>query len=86
MRSIRENLVLEYLSNVNFRQEDWSLSKIKADMKRFLGEEPAIDIAWEKDVVINEGSNESKEIEKVGSVKVIFTDDNDKFKKIEIKI
>ena len=85
--SIKEDLVRKYLvNNVDFKSKDWSLSKIKEEMKKFLGEEPAIDIRWDKDVMINEVSGEAKEFEKLTKVTVIFTDDNNKFKKIEIMV
>lgn len=85
--SIREDLVRKYLlNNVDFKSENWSLTTIKNEMKKFLGEEPAIDVRWQKDVMLNETTGESKEIEKVGKVTIIFTDDNDQFKKIELVV
>ena len=56
---MKENLVRDYMSAINFKTDDWSLSKIKEDLRKFLGEEPAI---------------------------VVFTDTNDKFKKIEFLV
>ena len=83
MESLKEQAIKQYLSNVDFRGDDWSLKKIKEDMRKFLGEEPGIDVLWEKDVMINEDTMESKEIEKVGKVSVVFFDLDEKFKKIE---
>jgi len=57
--------------------------KIKEDMRRFLGEEPAISIDYIKDAMINEDGSGSKEIEVVSKVTIVFTDLDDRIKKIE---
>jgi hypothetical protein len=53
-------------------------------MKKFLGERPSLDIQYQKDVMVNEVSGESKEIEKLVKVSVVYTDTDDKIKKFEI--
>lgn len=82
MNSLKEIAIKDYISNVDFKG-DWSLSKIKEDMRRFLGEEPGIDIIYKKDVMVNEVSGEAKEFVDVNKVQIIFTDTDDKFKKLE---
>jgi len=52
-------------------------------MRRFLGEEPGIDVIYKKDVMVNEVSGEAKEFVDVDKIQIIFTDTDDKFKKIE---
>lgn len=75
--------IRDYISNINFRSDDWRLSKIKEDMRRFLGEEPGIDIIYKKDVMLNEFTGEAKEFKDIEKVQIVFTDTDDKFKKIE---
>jgi hypothetical protein len=82
MNSLKEISIKDYISNVDFNG-DWSLSKIKEDMRKFLGEEPGIDIVYKKDVMVNEVSGESKEFSAVNKVQIVFTDTDDKFKKLE---
>ena len=53
-------------------------------MRRFLGEEPAIDVVYKKDVMVNEFTGEAKEIKEVERINVIFTDLDNQYKKIEI--
>ena len=60
--SMKENLIREYLIKVDFNRDDWSLSRIKQDMRTFLGEEPGIDIIYKKDVILNEVKGEAEEI------------------------
>jgi hypothetical protein len=50
-------------------------------MRKFLGEVPAIDIIYKKDVMINEVTGKAKEIVDIEKVQIIFLDLDDKFKK-----
>ena len=82
MESMKEHIISDYiLHKVNFKK-DWSLKQIKEDLKKMLGEEPALKINYEKDAILNEVSGESKEIKKIKSVDVIFTDEYEKIKTI----
>lgn len=83
---MKENAIRDYISRIDFKSDDWSIYKIKEDMRRFLGEEPAIDIIYKKDVMINEINGEAKEFMGVNKVKIVFTDLDDKMKKIEFMI
>jgi hypothetical protein len=55
-------------------------------MRTFLGEEPGIDIIYKKDVILNEVRGEAEEIKKVEKISIVFTDLDDKFKKLEFLI
>lgn len=83
MNSLKEMSIREYISKINFKTDDWKLSKIKEDMRRFLGEEPGIDVIYKKDVMVNEVTGEAKEFKDISRIQIIFTDTDDKFKKIE---
>jgi len=86
MNSLKEISIRDYISKINFKSDDWKISQITEDMKRFLGEEPGIDIIYKKDLMINEFTGEAKEFKKIDKVQIVFTDLNDKFKKIEFVI
>jgi hypothetical protein len=81
--TLKESAIREYLSTIDFKKDDWSISKIKEDMRRFLGEEPGIDIVYKKDVMVNEFTGEAKEFKDIDKVEIIFTDTDDKFKKLQ---
>jgi hypothetical protein len=83
MSSMKEIAIRDYISKINFKQDDWKLSQLKEDMRKFLGEEPGIDVIYKKDVMVNEVSGEAKEFVDVDKIQIIFTDTDDKFKKIE---
>jgi hypothetical protein len=86
MNSLKEASIREYISNIDFKNDDWKLSKIKEDMRRFLGEEPGIDIIYKKDVMLNEDSQEAVEVKEVDKIQIVFTDLDDRFKKIEFLV
>ncbi len=86
MKSLKEISIIDYISKINFKTDDWRISQIKEDMRRFLGEEPGIDVIYKKDVMVNEFTGEAKEFKKIDKVQIVFTDLNDKFKKIEFVI
>ena len=80
---MKEHSIREYISKIDFKSDDWKLSKIKEDLRRFLGEEPGIDIVYKKDVMINEFTGEAKEFKDIDKVCIVFTDTDDKFRKLE---
>ena len=84
--TLKESSIKEYISHIDFKSDEWSLSKIKQDMRRFLGEEPAIDVIYKKDVLINEHTQEAKEIRKIDKVQIVFYDTDEKFKKLEFLV
>jgi hypothetical protein len=84
MQSLKELAMREYLSKINWKTDNWSYVRIEEDMKKFLGERPTLDVQYQKDVMVNEVSGESKEIEKLVKVSVVYTDTDDKIKKFEI--
>ena len=85
MNSLKEMAIKDYISNIDFNG-DWKLSKIKEDMRKFLGEEPGIDIIYKKDVMVNEVSGEAKEFVGVNKIQIVFTDTDEKFKKLEFVV
>ena len=86
MSSLKEISIREYISKIDFKSDDWKLSQIKEDMRRFLGEEPGIDILYKKDVMINEVTGKAQEFKDIDRIQIIFTDTDDRFKKIEFII
>ena len=83
MSSMKEMAIREYISKIDFKKDDWKLSQIKEDMRKFLGEEPEVDVIYKKDVMVNEFTGESKEFLDIDKIQIVFTDTDDKFKKLE---
>jgi len=84
MYSLKEIAIREYISKIDWKRDNWSYQVIEEDMKRFLGERPTLDVQYQKDVMVNEVSGESKEFNRLTKVSVIYTDTDDRIKKFEI--
>lgn len=85
MYSMKEQAIRQYISKIDWKRDNWNYAVIEEQMGKFLGERPALDISYEKDVMVNEVSGESKEFQRLTKVSIIFTD-NDLPKKIEILV
>lgn len=85
MYSLKETSIRQYISQIDWKT-NWNYQVIEEEMRRFLGERPSLDIRWKKDVMVNEFTGESKEISKIEKICVIFTDTDDKIKKLEFII
>jgi hypothetical protein len=83
---MKEMAIRDYISKIDFKHDDWKISEIKENMRRFLGEEPGIEVVYKKDVMVNEVSGESKEFVDVDKIQIVFTDTDDKFKKLEFLV
>ena len=86
MYSLKETAIREYISKIDWKRDNWSYQRIEEDMKRFLGERPTLDVQYQKDVMVNEVSGESKEFNKLTKVSVIYTDTDDRIKSLTIMI
>ncbi len=83
--TLKESAIRDYISKIDFKRDDWKLSQLKEDMRKFLGEEPGVDIVYKKDVMVTE-SGKSKEFVDIDKVQIVFYDTDDRFKKIEFVI
>jgi hypothetical protein len=86
MNSMKADLIRKYMSDIDFRKEDWSIHTMAQEMRKFLGEVPSVDVGYRKDVMVTELTGTSKEIKVVDRVSVVFTDTDDRIKKIEFKV
>lgn len=84
--TLKESAIRNYISNIDFKRDDWKLSDIKRDMRTFLGEEPGIDIIYKKDVLINEATMKAEEFVNIDKIEIVYYDTDDKFKKLEFKV
>jgi hypothetical protein len=85
MASMRESAIRNYLSNIDFNK-DWSYEIIEQEIQTIVGERPSMDVKYRKDVMLLEGSNRSKEITKLEEVSIVYTDLDNKIKRIKILI
>jgi predicted RNA-binding protein Jag len=84
MDSLKEKAIKDYLAQVDFKRDNWNYQVIEEEMRKFLGERPSLEAHYKKDVILNEDSGKSQEITKLESISVVFTDLDEKIKKIKI--
>lgn len=83
----KERIISEYLSNVDFVGGDWSYKKIQEDLRNLIGEAPAVNVNYKKDVSLNELNSEATEVTVIDTIDVVFSPDLDnKFKKLTFKV
>jgi hypothetical protein len=81
---IKEEIIRDYISNVNFKSDKFSVIVMKEDLKRLLKEEPGIHIGWEKNKSMNEKTGQVVVVEKVGTVTVAFSDGDNAYGKPKV--
>ena len=69
---IKKNQITEYLANYNYNKI--SVNTIKEDLKRILGETPAVNIKWSSEEKLNEKQVLEK-IDKPTEITILFTED-----------
>lgn len=83
---MKQTAIRDFILNYDFKNENWSVREIKANLKRILGEEPAIKVNYSKDAMVNEITGEAKEITSLSSISIIFTDLNEQITKLEFQL
>jgi len=83
MASMREIDLSKFITNYDFKSPDWTVKNIKESLQGLLGELPAIEIVYEKDAFLNEVTGRAQEVKKIKSVKVTFTDLDEKIRTVE---
>lgn len=75
LRIFKEKEINNYISNTDLNNID--VKQIKIDLRNKLGEEPAIKLNYKNEEMIMEDGSGSKKIEKLHSITVIFTVDQE---------
>ena len=73
MLSLKEESIRQYISRIDWKNDNWSYQQIETDMSKFLGERPSLDVKYKKDVMVNEISGESKEIKRIERLSIIYS-------------
>jgi hypothetical protein len=76
---MKEQIIGDYIGKLNIKSGNFSVKSMKADLRRMLKEEPAVQIGWKKEEMTTEvkGVNVTKNVESVKSVTIAFTDGED---------
>ena len=82
---MKEEIIRKYISKIDFNG-DWSYRVIEAELGKMIGEMPAIDVQYQKDVMINEVTGTAKEVNRLHKVTIHYSDlqNENLMKRIEI--
>ena len=83
--SIKEDLIKNYISEVNFNK-NWSYKTIESDIKRLIGEQPGIDVVYKTDTMVHELLGEAIEVQVLEKISVVFIDVDNRIKKMDFLI
>ena len=76
IQMFKEKQINDYLSSIDMSNLD--PDQIKRDLKRLLGEEPAVRLNYSNESILNEdGSKSKKRLDKLDSMTIIFTVDRE---------
>lgn len=71
LQAFKQEQINSYFSNMDLT--NININQIKSDLKRYLGEEPAVRLNYIKHKLINEDGSGIKDVEKLESVTIIYT-------------
>jgi len=76
LQAFKEQQINDYLSSIDLTNID--PSQIRMDLKNKLGEEPAIRLNYDNQIMVSEDGNKTgKRVEKLDSVSITFTVDRE---------
>lgn len=82
----KEGIIRKYILDIDFKNDDWSVKKIREDLKFKLMEDPGVTVSYVKEPVLNETTGEVERIEKIEKITVVFSDGSNKFQKVDFMI
>jgi hypothetical protein len=71
LQEFKEKQINTYLSSVDLT--DMNIKQIQQDLRKLIGEEPAVKLNYINEKSLNEDGSEGKRIEKLDSVSITFT-------------
>ena len=74
----KEQIIANYISSIDFGKDNWGYRKIQTDLRKLIGEAPALNFNYKKEAVLNEFNSEATEINVIESVDVFYSPNLDK--------
>ena len=71
IQQFKEKEINNYISLLDLDNID--IEQIKRDLQAKIDEEPAIQLNYEKETILNESTSEEEEVEELTSMTIIFT-------------
>lgn len=75
---LRRKQINDYMSLIELDEDSISVSQIKSDLQRILGEKPGVELKYKKDNLITEGGKKERTKGVLESITIFYTyEDND---------
>jgi hypothetical protein len=75
---LRRKQINDYMSSIELNEDSISVSQIKMDLQRILGEKPGVELKYKKDDLITEGGVKTRQKGILESISIYYTyEDND---------
>jgi hypothetical protein len=78
----KNQIIQNYISQVDFKNGNFSVKQMKYELKNLLQEEPAINIGYVKEKMLMEDFKTEKVVEKVETITIYYSDGYDNNNKI----
>jgi hypothetical protein len=72
-----EQVIQNYLATIDFKNANFSVAKMKSELKQLLGETPAVKINWDAQTHLNEVTGDTTRTENIVSVTVAYSSGED---------
>jgi hypothetical protein len=75
---LRRKQINDYMSSIELNEESISVSQIKSDLQRILGEKPGVELKYKTDNMITEAGLKTKKQGVLESITIFYSfEDND---------
>lgn len=70
---LRRKQINDYMSSIELNEESISVSQIKSDLQRLLGEKPGVELKYKTDALVIEGKEKKRRKGKLESITIFYT-------------
>ena len=75
---LRRKQINDYMSSIELNEDSISVSQMKSDLQKILGEKPGVELKYKKDTLITEGGEKTRQKGILESITIFYTyEDND---------
>jgi hypothetical protein len=75
---LRRKQINDYMSSIELNEDSISVSQIKSDLQRILGEKPGVELKYKTDHMVTEGGQKSRKKGVLESITIFYSyEEND---------
>jgi hypothetical protein len=75
---LRRKQINDYMSSIELDEDSISISQLKSDLQKIIGEKPGVELKYKTDTLITEGGEKTRKKGILESITIFYTyEDND---------